>query len=79
MSSAYLVCVQVFLDELHEKGRLHSMSLWMDLYNVISQDIRFSNMLGQPGMCVTAGLVHGTRFTKSTDHSHVDFMSHSKF
>ena len=25
------------------------MSLWMDLYRIISQDVRFSNMLGQPG------------------------------
>ena len=39
----------MLLDELHEQGRLHSMSLWMDLYVTISQDIRFSNMLGQPG------------------------------
>ena len=44
-----LIFVQVLLDELHEAGKLHSMSLWMDLYNVISQDIRFNNMLGQPG------------------------------
>ena len=41
----------VFLDELHEAGKLHSMSLWMDLYGVVSQDIRFSSMLGQAGMC----------------------------
>ncbi|KAL5006562.1 hypothetical protein ScPMuIL_015368 [Solemya velum] len=40
---------QVLLDELHDQGKLNSMSLWMDLYPVISQDIRFSNMLGQPG------------------------------
>ena len=39
----------VFLDELHEAGKLHSMSLWMDLYDVISQDMRFTVMLGQPG------------------------------
>ncbi len=44
-----LCCFQVFLDELHEAGKLHSMSLWMDLFAIISQDIRFSNMLGQPG------------------------------
>lgn len=45
----------VFLDELHEQGMLHSMSLWMDLYSYISQDARFLNMLGQPGeglLCV---------------------------
>ncbi|XP_077979114.1 pre-mRNA-processing factor 40 homolog B-like isoform X2 [Glandiceps talaboti] len=38
-----------FLDELHEQGRLHSMSLWMDLYPIISSDQRFHRMLGQTG------------------------------
>ena len=37
------------LDELHEAGKLTSMSLWVELYPVISGDIRFSHMLGQPG------------------------------
>lgn len=37
------------LDELHEHGQLHSMSSWMELYPTISSDIRFTNMLGQPG------------------------------
>ncbi|XP_069472534.1 pre-mRNA-processing factor 40 homolog A isoform X3 [Ambystoma mexicanum] len=40
---------QLFLDELHEHGQLHSMSSWMELYPTLSSDIRFSNMLGQPG------------------------------
>ncbi|KAM4698229.1 pre-mRNA-processing factor 40 homolog A isoform 2-T2 [Rhinophrynus dorsalis] len=40
---------QYFLDELHEHGQLHSMSSWMELYPTISSDIRFANMLGQPG------------------------------
>ena len=40
---------KVLLDELHEQGKLHSMSLWMDLYVTISQDLRFNNMLGQSG------------------------------
>ncbi|KAJ8313679.1 hypothetical protein KUTeg_008240 [Tegillarca granosa] len=40
---------RVLLDELHEQSKLNSMSLWMDLYPVISQDVRFTNMLGQPG------------------------------
>ncbi|KAM5151565.1 pre-mRNA-processing factor 40 homolog A isoform 2-T2 [Mantella aurantiaca] len=40
---------QVFLDELHEHGHLHSMSSWMELYPTVSSDIRFANMLGQPG------------------------------
>lgn len=39
----------VFLDELHEAGKLHSMSLWMDLYSTVSKDVRFFNLLGQPG------------------------------
>ncbi|KAJ9600675.1 hypothetical protein L9F63_026187 [Diploptera punctata] len=37
------------LDELHEQGKLTSMSLWVELYPIISADIRFSAMLGQPG------------------------------
>lgn len=41
--------LQIFLDELHEHGQLHSMSSWMELYPTISSDIRFTNMLGQPG------------------------------
>merc|ERR1711941_163393 len=37
------------LDELHEQGKLTSMSLWMELYPVISQDPRLHALLGQPG------------------------------
>ena len=37
------------LDELHEQGRLTSMSLWCELYPVLSQDPRFHALLGQPG------------------------------
>ncbi|XP_053564011.1 pre-mRNA-processing factor 40 homolog B isoform X1 [Bombina bombina] len=40
---------QVFLDELHETGQLHSMSTWMELYPSVSSDYRFCNMLGQTG------------------------------
>ncbi|KAG8452347.1 hypothetical protein GDO86_004232 [Hymenochirus boettgeri] len=40
---------QVFLDELHETGQLHSMSTWMELYPAVSTDFRFANMLGQTG------------------------------
>ncbi|XP_074835620.1 pre-mRNA-processing factor 40 homolog B isoform X2 [Carettochelys insculpta] len=40
---------QAFLDELHDKGQLHSMSTWMELYPALSADARFANMLGQPG------------------------------
>ncbi|TRY93445.1 hypothetical protein DNTS_005745 [Danionella cerebrum] len=40
---------QKFLDELHDHGQLHSMSAWMEMYPSVSADIRFSNMLGQPG------------------------------
>jgi pre-mRNA-processing factor 40 len=39
-----------FLDELHDQGKLHSMSLWADLFNVVSRDERFSKMIGQPGL-----------------------------
>ncbi|CAJ0943271.1 unnamed protein product, partial [Ranitomeya imitator] len=38
---------QVFLDELHETGQLHSMSTWMELYPSVSTDTRFASMLGQ--------------------------------
>lgn len=37
------------LDGLHEEGKLTSMSLWVELYPMISADIRFSAMLGQQG------------------------------
>lgn len=37
------------LDELHEQGKLTSVSLWVELYPDISSDIRYSAMLGQPG------------------------------
>lgn len=40
---------QTFLDELHETGQLHSMSTWVELYPAVSTDVRFANMLGQPG------------------------------
>jgi len=39
----------VLLDELHQQNKLNSMSLWMDLFPLISQDVRFNSMLGQPG------------------------------
>ncbi|KAF5284006.1 hypothetical protein FQR65_LT13640 [Abscondita terminalis] len=37
------------LDALHEEGKLTSMSLWVELYPIISADVRFSAMLGQSG------------------------------
>merc|ERR1712096_5909 len=37
------------LDELHEQDKLTSMSLWVELYPVGSQDPRFHALLGQPG------------------------------
>ncbi|KAG8182480.1 hypothetical protein JTE90_020398 [Oedothorax gibbosus] len=37
------------LNQLHEAGKLTSMSLWVELYPTISADIRFSNMLTQTG------------------------------
>lgn len=30
-----------FLDELHEQGKLTSMSLWVELYPLISVDVRY--------------------------------------
>ncbi|VVC43795.1 Hypothetical protein CINCED_3A020008 [Cinara cedri] len=39
----------MFLEELHQQGKLTSVSLWKELYPVISTDIRFSALLGQPG------------------------------
>ena len=43
------LCFAALLDELHENGKLTSMSLWVELYAMISGDVRFSAMLGQPG------------------------------
>lgn len=37
------------LDALHEEGKLTSMSLWVELYPMVSADLRFSAMLGQSG------------------------------
>jgi len=39
----------ILMDELHDNGKLTSMSLWVELYPIISTDLRFSAMLGQPG------------------------------
>ena len=43
----------MLLEELHKRGKLHSMSLWVDLYPTISADVRFTNIVGQPGQLVT--------------------------
>uniref|UniRef100_A0A915BGX2 FF domain-containing protein n=2 Tax=Parascaris univalens TaxID=6257 RepID=A0A915BGX2_PARUN len=40
---------QDYLHELHKRGELTSMSLWSELYPVISADSRFDNMLTQSG------------------------------
>ncbi|VDN57211.1 unnamed protein product [Dracunculus medinensis] len=40
---------QAFLVELHKRGELTSMSLWSELYPIISSDARFDNMLEQSG------------------------------
>ncbi|VDK67882.1 unnamed protein product [Litomosoides sigmodontis] len=40
---------QAYLVELHKRGELTSISLWSELYPVISADIRFDNMLKQSG------------------------------
>ena len=41
------------LDELHEKGKLNSMSFWVDCFSYISNDDRFTNMLGQSGKTIS--------------------------
>ncbi|KJH46402.1 FF domain protein [Dictyocaulus viviparus] len=41
---------QKFLQQLHKKGELTSMSLWSSLYPVISSDPRFDAMLTQDGL-----------------------------
>uniref|UniRef100_A0A915PIK2 FF domain-containing protein n=1 Tax=Setaria digitata TaxID=48799 RepID=A0A915PIK2_9BILA len=40
---------QAYLVELHKRGELTSISLWSELYPVISADSRFDNMLKQSG------------------------------
>ena len=45
----YCFIFQALLDELNKSGYLTSMARWMDLYPKINADVRFSNMLGQPG------------------------------
>jgi len=45
----YLFNFQKLLDDVHEQGKLTSMSLWVELYPLISVDARFSSMLGQTG------------------------------
>lgn len=42
-------CFIELLDELHEAGKLTSMSLWGELYPTVSGDVRFTHMFGQPG------------------------------
>lgn len=44
-----ILILQSLLDELHEQGKLTSMSLWVELYPMLSADLRFSAMLGQSG------------------------------
>jgi pre-mRNA-processing factor 40 len=39
----------LLLDELHEQGKLNSMSAWVNLYSLISADERFNMMLYQQG------------------------------
>lgn len=48
-ASPLLSLPQYLLDELHEQGKLTSMSLWVELYPMLSADLRFSAMLGQSG------------------------------
>lgn len=57
---------QKFLDELHDHGQLHSMSAWMEMYPTLSSDIRFANMLGQPGR-TQASHIHEPSAQKHVD------------
>ncbi|KAM8978186.1 pre-mRNA-processing factor 40 homolog B isoform 6-T6 [Sarcophilus harrisii] len=59
---------QTFLDELHETGQLHSMSTWMELYPAVSTDVRFANMLGQPGKAAGLSLPGSLPLTGSLHH-----------
>lgn len=34
------------------------MSLWIDLYPTISNDVRFKNMLGQPGQLTLSAFIN---------------------
>lgn len=45
------------LDHLHEEGKLTSMSLWVELYPLISADVRFSAMLGEFSVQFCANLI----------------------
>ena len=50
---------QDFLKDLHSCGKLSVVSLWKELYPVISADPRYQAMLGQPGrmLCVTTSSI----------------------
>lgn len=60
--------VQTFLDELHETGQLHSMSTWMELYPAVSTDVRFANMLGQPGKAARLSLSGLASYLPTSQH-----------
>lgn len=40
---------QELLEEMHSRGKLDSISLWKELYPLITKDRRYHDMLGQPG------------------------------
>lgn len=48
----------MFLEELHQQGKLTSISLWKELYPIISTDVRFSALLGQPGISFSYYLLY---------------------
>ena len=52
------VFFQTFLGELHNSGKITSLSLWKDSYSFISEDERYQNMLGQPGEWLTYRLAY---------------------
>ena len=68
----------MLLEELHEQGRLTSVSMWKELYALISKDPRFLDMLGQPG--IDYPLIHNNiLFTLSfieQDYIHYIYSKH---
>jgi hypothetical protein len=49
-----LTHAQGLLGELEASNMLHGESTWTALRHMVMQDVRFVQMLGQPGECVCA-------------------------
>ena len=62
---------QLLLDELHSSGKLTSISLWKELYSIISNDPRYHSLLGQPGtgsLQVLCRRTQGETLRREEDH-----------